>query len=131
MCGLTTGVHLAVDASFHVLATVITAGQRSAAPLFAKFMERIRVPGVGGRTPARPPEPCPCRPCGDQAGHCLRRGSAGGRPPGFDREMCKRRHRVQCRIGLLKQARAVAARYDTLAVRYEATVQLTLVRQAL
>jgi transposase len=116
-----------VDASFHVLATVITAGQRSAAPLFAKFMERIRVPGVGGGRP----RVRPCRLCGDQAGHRLRRGSAGGRPPGFDREMCKRRHRVQCRIGLLKQARAVAARYDTLAVRYEATVQLTLVRQAL
>ncbi len=28
----------------------------------------------------------------DQVGHRLRRGSAGGRPPGFDREAYKRRH---------------------------------------
>ncbi|MFE4655024.1 IS5/IS1182 family transposase, partial [Streptomyces sp. NPDC056707] len=64
-------------------------------------------------------------------GHRLRRGSAGGRPPGFDREMYKRRHKVECRISLLKQARGVATRYDKLAVRYESTVQLTLIRQAL
>ncbi|WP_345591480.1 IS5 family transposase [Streptomyces marokkonensis] len=57
----------------------------------------------------------------DQAGHRLRRGSAGGRPPGFDREKYKARHKVECRIGLLKQARGVATRYDKLAVRYEAT----------
>ncbi|RSM83109.1 IS5/IS1182 family transposase, partial [Streptomyces sp. WAC 01325] len=63
--------------------------------------------------------------------HRLRRGSSGGRPPGFDREMYKRRHKVECRIGLLKQARGVATRYDKLAVRYEATVQLALIRQAL
>jgi hypothetical protein len=34
-------------------------------------------------------------------------------------------------VGLLKQARGVATRYDKLAVRYEATIQLTLMRQAL
>lgn len=66
----------------------------------------------------------------DQAGHRLRRGSAGGRPPAFAREKYKARHKVECRIGLLKQARGVATRYDKLAVRYEATVQLTLIRQS-
>lgn len=67
----------------------------------------------------------------DQAGHRRRRSSAGGRPAGFDREMDKRRHKVENRIGLLKQARSVATRYDKLAVRYEATIQLALIRQAL
>ncbi len=65
----------------------------------------------------------------DQAGR--RRGSASGRPPGFDREKYKAGHKVECRIGLLKQARGVATRYAKLAVRYEATIQLTLIRQAL
>ncbi|WP_326600812.1 hypothetical protein [Streptomyces sp. NBC_01803] len=44
----------------------------------------------------------------DQAGHRLRRGSAGGRPPGFDTERYKNRHKAECRIGRLKQARGVA-----------------------
>jgi transposase len=61
----------------------------------------------------------------------IRRGSAGGRPPGFDREMYKRRYKVECRTGLLKQARGVATRCNKLAVRYESTIQLTLIRQAL
>jgi transposase len=41
------------------------------------------------------------------------------------------RAQIECRIGLLKQARAVATCYDKLAVRYEATVQLALIRQSL
>lgn len=45
--------------------------------------------------------------------------------------MYKRRHKAECRIDLLKQTRSVATRYDKLAVRYEATVQLALIRQAL
>ncbi|WP_436319763.1 IS5 family transposase [Streptomyces syringium] len=151
--GLTTKIHLAVDSSFHVLATVITAGQRGDAPAFTEVMNRIRVPRPGGGHPrTRPghvltdrayssrairdylrrrqiPHTIPEKR--DQARHRLRRGSDGGRPPGFDREMYKKRSRVECRIGLLKQARGIAARYDKLAVRYEATVQLALIRQAL
>ncbi|WSV08688.1 IS5 family transposase [Streptomyces sp. NBC_01020] len=150
--GLTTKLHLAVDASSHVLATVITAGQRSDARLFYEVMNRIRMPRLGGgRRRVRPdyvladrayssraireylrrrqtPHTIPEKR--DQAGHRIRRGSAGGRPPGFDRETYARRHKVECRIGLLKQARGVATRYDKLAVRYEATVQLTLIRQS-
>lgn len=45
-------------------------------------------------------------------GHRLRRGSSGGRPPIFDREKYKTRHKVENRIGLLKQARGIATRYD-------------------
>lgn len=42
--GLTTKIHLAVDASFHVLAAVITAGQRGDAPVFEQVMDKIRIP---------------------------------------------------------------------------------------
>lgn len=45
--------------------------------------------------------------------------------------MYKRRHKVENRIGLLKRARSVTTRYDKLAIRYEATIQLALIRQAL
>ncbi|WP_455907993.1 IS5 family transposase [Streptomyces mirabilis] len=151
--GLTTKLHLAVDSSCQVLATAVTAGQRGDAPLFTELMNRIRVPRPGsGRPRTRPihvladrayssreireylrrrhiPHTIPEKR--DQVGHRLRRGSSGGRPPIFDREKYKTRHKVENRIGLLKQARGIATRYDKPAVRYEATVQLALIRKAL
>ncbi|GAB2580242.1 hypothetical protein GCM10027168_11360 [Streptomyces capparidis] len=48
---------------------VVTGGQRGDAPCFTEVMERI---------PHMIPEKR------DQAGHRIRRGSAGGRPPGSD-----------------------------------------------
>ncbi|RPK65409.1 hypothetical protein EES43_08140 [Streptomyces sp. ADI96-02] len=52
--GLTTRIHLPVDASFHVLAAVITAGQRGDAPVFGQVMDGIRVPRIGGHRVVRP-----------------------------------------------------------------------------
>lgn len=41
-----------------------------------------------------------------------RRGSRGGRAPGFDEARYKKRNTVERAINKLKQARAVATRYD-------------------
>lgn len=64
--------------------------------------------GTGHRKP--PVRSCPAGPAKTAA--CLRNGSRGGRPPGFDEERYKKRNTLERAINRLKQSRAVATRYD-------------------
>ena len=56
----------------------------------------------------------------DQAGHRRSRGSRGGRPPEFDAHRYKDRNVVERSYHAIKQLRALATRYDKLAITYRA-----------
>lgn len=50
--------------------------------------------------------------------------SRGGRPPAFDREICKHRNVVERCFNRLKQWRGTATRYDKTTESYKAAVTL-------
>lgn len=60
----------------------------------------------------------------DQQANRRRRGARGGRPPAFDAADYRGRNVIERRFNRMKQWRALATRYDKLALTYRAAVVL-------
>jgi transposase len=60
----------------------------------------------------------------DQKANRARKGSSGGRPPGFDEVRYKDRNQVERGFGRRKQWRGLATRYDKLSESYQATLDI-------
>lgn len=148
--GLTCKIHLAGEGGRRPLALLITPGQWGDSPKRIPVLERIRVTRPGGGHPRTPPTTSaatrPTAPAGnrrylrrrqikhtipepkDQRANRRRRGSRGGRPAGFDKEMYRRRNEVERTINQLKHSRAVATRYDKRAYVFTGTVTMASIR---
>jgi transposase len=61
---------------------------------------------------------------GDQIADRISRASRGGRPPSFRPERYKQRNTIERLMNRRRRFRVVATRYDKLACRYRATVQI-------
>jgi transposase len=139
-------VHLAVDGRGLPLSLAVTARNVNDSTMFEAVLDTIKVPrATVGRLRHRPD-----RVLADKAsssrGHRAglrrrgiqatipersaqvadrkRRGTRGGRPPGFDKELHKDHNVVERCFNRLKQFRAIAPRFDKLAARYQSGLHL-------
>ncbi|MEV0032546.1 IS5 family transposase [Nocardia sp. NPDC050793] len=147
--GLTTKAHLVVDGNGRGFVAAADAGAGRRQPDAAARPRRDRGARLEGGPPRRTPEQViadkayssasnrnllrrkgisiviPER--SDQIANRKRRGSLSGRPPEVDRTAYKRRNVVERAFSRIKQWRAIATRYDKLALAYRAGPLLALI----
>ncbi len=124
---------------------MLSPGQAGDCPWFITVLDKIRIPGRVGRPQTRPaavvadkaysskanrsylrrrkitaviPEKT------DQQANRKKRGSAGGRPVGFDPERYRQRNTVERCFQKIKAWRGLATRYDKTPESYEAGLHL-------
>jgi transposase len=144
--GLSSKIHLAVDGRGLPMGVVLTPGQDGDNPQLIPLLDGISVRRTGRGRPRSRPEAvladkayshpstrAALRSRGirftspersDQQARRAAKGSAGGRPPAFDREEYKRRNVVERCFNRLKQFRDLATRYAKRAAYYRAELLL-------
>ena len=148
--GFGTKIHLVTDGTGLPLAVEVSPGQAHESKYVEPVLNAVRIGRPRGGRPRRRPRAV----VGDKGysyptvrqwlrAHHIhpiiperddqrkRRAHRPGRKPAFDREAYRRRNVVERAGGLLKEARAIATRFDKLATQYLATLKLAILRQYL
>lgn len=144
--GLSTKIHLAVDGRGRPLSVLLTPGQAGDNPQLLNVLDAVAVHDGGpGRSRKRPDmliadkgyahdstraalrrrgirHTIPERD--DQVARRKAKGSAGGRPPDFDKAVYRQRNVVERCFNRLKQWRDLATRYAKRASLYRASLVL-------
>lgn len=142
--GLSTKLHLAADARSRPLGFITTLGQRHDSVVFELTLAQVAVGRIGSGPPRTRPDAVLCDKAyssrairahlsrrkikaviaikDDQHTARLRKGSRGGRPPGFDKIHYRDRNTVERAVNKLRAHRAVATRYDKRDYVYCGTV---------
>ena len=137
--GLTTKIHALTDQWCSPLTVQLTGGQAGDNPMLAPLLEAHRLQHRGrfrllaDKAYSHPstrrrlremkiPHTIPER--SDQITQRKARGSAGGRPPGFDPDLYRHRNTVERGFNRLKHWRGIATRYDKYALTYLGGVTL-------
>ena len=144
--GLSTKVHQLCDGNGLPMVVLLGPGQGSDSRMFTNLLDAVRVPRVGPGRPRTTPTAVMAdkayssrahrallRSRGitaviaeprDQQANRKRSGARGGRPPRTDPTAYAKRHVVENGFERVKQWRALATRYDKLALTYRAGVLL-------
>lgn len=139
--GFGTKIHLVTDGNGLPLAAEISAGQRHESLYAEPVLQAVRIRRRNGRVRTRPKAVA-----GDKGysyarvRRYLRRRKIKAviptrkdqrRRPGFNKESYRGRNVVERCINWLKESRALATRFDKLAVNYLATVKLAILQRYL
>lgn len=138
--GFGTKIHLITDGHGLPLAAEISAGQRHESLYAEPVLQAVRIRQRRGRARTRPRALAGDKGYSyDRIRRYLRRRRIQAviptrkdqRRPGFDKETYRRRNVVERCLNWLKESRALATRFDKLAVNYLATVKLGILQHYL
>lgn len=139
-------MHLLCDGHGIPLAAIVTAGQRHESTQFEALMNSVAIRQPSGQMRRRPERLAADRAYdASRIRHWLRQHGIRavipqnqrhgvrrpGRPTTYNREHYRQRNVIERCVGWLKNARAVATRYDKLAVNYLTMCKLAFIRRYL
>ena len=144
--GFSTKIHLLSDGNGVPLDATLTPGQTHESTQVETVMDQVAIERSSGRIRRRPRRLAADRAYDAQRiRHFLRlRGIKAvippkrrtgkrkrGRPVSYDREQYRRRSSIEQCVGWLKECRAIATRYEKLALNYLALVKLAFIERYL